>query len=175
MEKHADSRCTTTRVVIYGDDTYGEEKDPIDEKDLAKSGKRVNKEKTDKNPCNRCGSTTHSRSTYRDCPYNKRNTQMEPCDITKTRDADTVKESTHNEISPDSCTDESGQDSDQPEAYCDLLLLDDELDIDMLDDAVTSGCTCGALNRAHKKSCPKNSRERYLTETRHRKTLTQVR
>ena len=30
----------------------------------------------------------------------------------------------------------------------DLLLSDDELDIDMLDDAVTSGCTCGALNTA---------------------------
>ena len=155
----------------HRDDTYGEEEDPIDEKDLTISSKRANKGKTDKNPCNRCGSTTHSRSTHRDCPYNKRNTQTEPSDITKTGDANTVEESIHDEISSDSCTDESGKDSDLPEAYCDLLLSDDELDIDMLDDAITSGCTYGALNRAHKKSCPKNSSVRYLTETRRSKPL----
>ena len=77
----------------HGDDTYGEEEDLIDEKDLAESSKRANKKKTDKNPCNRCGSTTH-------CPYNKRNTQTEHSDITKTRDPDPVKESAHDEINP---------------------------------------------------------------------------
>ena len=52
--------------------------------------------------------------------------------------------------------------------YCDLLLSDDELDVDMLDDIITSSCTCGANNRAHKRTCPMSSRAQYPTGRQHR-------
>ena len=52
----------------HGQDTYGDEEELMDEKGASKWDR---KEKTAKKPCNRCGSKTHSRSTHRDCPYNK--------------------------------------------------------------------------------------------------------
>ena len=51
--------------------------------------------------------------------------------------------------------------------YCDLLVSDDELDVDMLDDVITSSCTCGADNRAHKRTCPMSSRAQYPTGRQH--------
>lgn len=161
----------------HGHDTYGDEEDPIDEDNVPRSAELRNKEKSKgKTPCNRCGSTNHSRSTHRDCPYNKKKdsnaqTEDESADIVDTRATGTVEESAH-DTSPTTqvyLSDEDSDDSNPPRAHCDLLLSDDELDIDTLDYIVTSTCTCGALNRAHKKTCPMNSRARYPTERQHRR------
>ena len=57
----------------HGQDTYGDEEELTDEEGAVESSKGNKKEKTAKKPCNRCGSKTHSRSTHRDCPYNKKN------------------------------------------------------------------------------------------------------
>ena len=48
-------------------------------------------------------------------------------------------------------------DSSSMDGYCNLLLSDDELDVDMVDDVIMSSCTCGANNRAHKRTCPMSS------------------
>ena len=40
--------------------------------------------------------------------------------------------------------------------------------MDMLDDVITSSCTCGANNRAHKRTCPMSSRAQYPTGRQHR-------
>ena len=150
---------------LHGEDTYGDEEDLIDEEDVAK-GNAIGKKA--KRPCNKCGSTTHSRSTHRDCPFNKKplNTANEPADL-QAMDTEQISptESSADEFS------EGSNDSDAAEEYCDLLLSDEELDIDLFEEAITSGCTCGALNRAHKKACPMNSRARYGTERQHSKPL----
>ena len=64
--------------------------------------------------------------------------------------------------------DELSEDSGESAEECwDWLLSDDELDVDMLEETVMSGCTCGAL-RAHTKTCPLNPRARYPTQPLHR-------
>ena len=147
---------------LHGEDTYGGEEDLIDEEEMAK-GNAIGKKA--KRPCNKCGSTTHSRSTHRDCPFNK-STANEPADL----QAVDTEQISPTESSADECS-EGSYDSDTAEDYCNLLLSDEELDIDLFEEAVTSGCTYGALNRAHKKSCPLNSRARYGTERQHGKPL----
>ena len=126
-----------------------------------KSSKGDKKEKTAKKPCNRCGSKTHSRSMHRDCPYNKKNkpAKAEPA---YTAAVTGKSPTTHS-------ADELGDsdDSTSMKGYCNLLLSDDELDVDMVDDVIMSSCTCGANNRAHKRTCPMNSRAQYPTGRQH--------
>ena len=57
----------------------------------------------------------------------------------------------------------SERSADLGEEYVSLLMSDDELDLNEFEDAVISACNCGGLNRAHKKTCPMNSRARYGT------------
>ena len=53
----------------HGNDTYGEDEREITDEEEKLSFKRE--------LCNKCGSTTHMRSTHRDCPYNKRSVNTE--------------------------------------------------------------------------------------------------
>ena len=127
-------------------DTYGDEEELVDEGGVTQETIAGKKDRTSsKKPCNQCGLTTHSRSTHRLCPYNKKNkeTAME----VEVLDVEQAPPTT-------SCFDELSEDSSESAEECwDWLLSDDELDVDMLEETVMSGCTCGAL-RAHTKTCP---------------------
>ena len=132
----------------------------MDEEGAVKSSKGDKKEKTAKKPCNRCGPKTHSRSTHRDCLYNKKNkpARDEPADTaTVTGKSPTTYSAT-----------ELGDDSTSMEGYCNLLLSDYELDVDMLDDVIMTSCTCRANKRAHKRTCPTSSRAQYPIARQHR-------
>ena len=60
-------------------------------------------------------------------------------------------------------------DSDTEEENPVISSDDDELDIAEFEDVIIAGCMCGSLNRAHKKTCPMNSRVRYTKPKRERK------
>ena len=86
----------------------------------------------------KCGSTTHSRTSHRDCPLKRRKVYITPSKdldvlVSESDDSDTVsKEGVHDDdLSSDSGTEE---------------WFSDDL------------CICGALNRGHKSHCPLNSR-----------------
>ncbi len=64
--------------------------------------------------------------------------------------------------------------NDQVEEYLAILVSDEELDIDAFEDAITSACICGALNKAHSRTCPRNSRVRYARKRQHSKPLYEV-
>ena len=173
----------------HGHDTYGDDEEDVIEEEVKPSKERVKEKTAIKKPCNRCGSTTHSRSTHRDCPYNKKNnpgtvdnnpttatgkTNHQTGTVDMSNDqSDTVDMSndwttateeknltdTHCiQDSEDSEVREGSDNSDEP-------LSDDEIDVDMFEDAITSGCTCGAVNRAHKKTCPMNPKLLYQQHT----------
>ena len=56
----------------HGHDTYCDEEELADDGGLTKETIAGKRDGTSKKPCNQCGSTTHSRSTHRLCPYNKK-------------------------------------------------------------------------------------------------------
>ena len=139
----------------HGHDTYGDEEELVDEGGVTQETIAGKKDRTFKKTCNRCGSTTHSRSTHRLCPYNKKNKEtaieVEVLDVEQSPPTT----SSFDDLSEDG--------SESAEECWDWLLSDDELDVDMLEETVMSGCTCGAL-RAHTKTCPMNPRARYPTQ-----------
>ena len=119
----------------HGHDTYGEEDEDIEhDPNLTNRGKK--RQKVAEGKCAACGSTTHRRSNHRDCPFNKR----------RKVEIDTLKHTDDIQALP--------EDGDIQMQQGDLY--DDRV----LDDDVISGvlCTCGAINRAHKSSCPMSSR-----------------
>ena len=91
---------------------------------------------------------THSRSTHRECLYNKKikAADSEPAD---TPAVTGKSRTTHFADELDNCDDSSSM-----EGYCNLLLSDDELGLDMVNDAIISSCTCGGNNRAYKRNLP---------------------
>ena len=86
--------------------------------------------------CAACGSATNKRSNHKDCPFNKK------------RKVD----STINHIEP--LSDDCGESEEIDESFS------SSADDWTLEDDIISGtlCVCGAINRAHKKSCPMSSR-----------------
>ena len=112
----------------HGDDTYGSD-DVGDRETLSKVGVKRQGSKC------RCGSTTHSHTSHRDCPLNKkRKIDVDPSQdiVLESEDSDTVPKGSL-------CGDELSLDG-----SCDEWFSDDL-------------CVCGALNRAHKSHCPLNS------------------
>ena len=94
------------------------------------------------------GSTTHRRSSHRDCPFNKKgpgtgiSSEVKEDDTASTN-SDAVISSPESTSEVDS---EVGEESD----WC-------------FEDDIIGGnvCTCGTFSRAHKKDCPLSSRNRY--------------
>ena len=91
------------------------------------------------------------------CPYNKKNKPA------KDEPADTAAVTGKSPTTYSATELGDSDDSTSMEGYCNLLLSDEQLDVDMLDDVITSSCTCGANNRAHKRTCPMISRAQYPT------------
>lgn len=96
----------------------------------------------------KCGSTTHSCPTHRDCPLNKK------------RRVD-VPGSLHNDVTLSGSSD---NDSDINPVVCvsSDSIVDEASDEWMHDNDLISGslCVCGSLNRPHKAYCPMRSRNR---------------
>lgn len=120
----------------HGRDTYGSD-------DEADTVQKVGV----KRKC-RCGSTTHSLPTHRDCPMNKKRKVNVPVSL-------------HDNVAP---CESSDSDMDiTPVVYLSSnSSLDDSGDEWLDDEDLMSGslCLCGALNRAHKAFCPMSSRNR---------------
>ena len=97
-----------------------------------------------KGKCAACGSSTHLRSTHRDCPSNKTHANKEP-----------HSDNSADEMIPDS------------EAMSESVLLESGEDMSDGDssDSETITCTCGAEGRAHKRDCPLSSRNRMSGRT----------
>ena len=116
--------------------------------------------------CRACGSTTHRRSTHRDCPFNKK---VCSTDVSSRLEDDQASENSDAiGVSEDSLTNEEGfsleehaASSDSDWCYKDDILRHIE-------------CTCGAISRAHKKDCPLSSRNRYVGCTLFAKTESQT-
>ena len=119
----------------HGRDTYGcdDEVDPVQKVGAKRKCK--------------CGSTTHSLPTHRDCPMNKKRKVDAP-------------DSPHNNVAP--C-----ESSDSDRDIYPVVYLSSDSNVDsgdewLHDEDLMNGslCVCGALNRAHKACCPMNSRNR---------------
>ena len=94
--------------------------------------------------CKACGSTTHVRSTHRECPYNKK----------RSCDAPTAPPEDDDSASDDSQSGVSLDESDDSPMSADDWCYEDDI--------ISGGiCLCGAGGRAHKKDCPMSSRNRY--------------
>ncbi len=143
----------------HGHHTYGEEEDTVEKVEIVEIVEGAKK----KRKCN-CGSSSHSLPTHRNCPNNPKN-RATPIGNDNLADDRAI-------TSADDDVDFT--DDDQVEEYLTLLVSDDELDTDVFEDAITSSCTCGALNKAHSRTCPMNSRVCYVTERQHSKPLYEV-
>ena len=135
-ERVLDSQRRKEWSKAHGRDTYGSD----DETDaVQKVGV--------KRKC-KCGSTTHSLPTHRDCPmYKKRKVD--------------ASVSLHDNVAPRESSDSDRDIS--PVVYLSSdSSLDDSGDEWLNDEDLMSGslCLCGALSRAHKAYCPMSSRNR---------------
>ena len=123
----------------HRNDTCGDKDELVDEVDVTKETIAGKKDCTSKKPCNQCGSTTHSRSSHRLCPYNKNKENAIKVEVLEVEQAPSTTFS-FDELSEGS--------SESAKEYWDGLLSDDKLDVDMLKEMVMSSGTCWAL-RAH--------------------------
>ena len=100
----------------------------------------------------KCGSTTHLRTSHKQCPYNKRlNDAPIPPHI-----ADDISPP-HSDLSDDNLSPAGDNLSDESESTSnDIGAMKMTLSV------VT--CVCGALGRAHKRDCPMSSRSTLPTE-----------
>ena len=134
--KEATKRCEWSKK--HGGDTYGET-DDTDSKGPEKSVTQIKKCK--------CGSTTHSRTTHRDCPLNMKSSNILSIDISEDLDFD------------GECIVYTAKDEDSDD---ELTSSDSNLEEDYLEDNDDEPeCTCGAEGRAHKSDCPLNPRFLY--------------
>lgn len=97
-----------------------------------------------KGKCVACGSSTHLRSSHRDCPFYKGRANKEP----------------HSEelMVLDSESGEALSDSD-------LLESSEDMSDGVSSDSDTISCTCRAEGRGHKRDCPMSSRNRMSART----------
>ena len=125
----------------HGGDTYGMKRKRKPK--LCKAG--------EPKVCKSCGSSTHSRTTYRDCPYNKRKQQSSQ-----------VNSFAFSSDEPPASSDESPGDastSDESSIMGDLRHCDEQ-----------PPCICNSVG-AHKADCPLNSRNLYPKRKLTRKTF----
>ena len=104
-----------------------------------------------------CGSTTHSRSTHRDCPLSSKYSNVLSIDNSEDMVCDkgdvvyTAKDQGTDDA--DTCT----MLSDDELSFSDSSLEEDYLEDSMIyDDDDEPECTCGAEGRGHKRECPFN-------------------
>ena len=140
--KEAAERCEWSKK--HGGDTYGETDD--------RDSKAPEKKKGSITKC-RCGSTTHSQSTHRDCPHNSKysnvlstdNSEDMVCDkrdvVYTAKDQDTDDADTRTMLSDDELS------------FSDSSLEEDSMIYDYDEEPE---CTCGAEGRGHKRECPLN-------------------
>ena len=132
--------------------TYGETKD-TDSKAPKKSKGGV----TQINILCKCGSTSHSRSTHRDCPLNTKYSNVSSIDHSEDLDCDKgdVVYTAKYQHSDDANT--RTVLSDDESTFSDSSLEGDYLEDSMIYDSDDeTQCTCGAEGKAHKKACPLN-------------------
>lgn len=135
-ERVLDSQRRKEWSKAHGQDTYVsvDEGDTVQEVDV-------------KGKC-KCGSTTHSRPTHRDCSLSKKrrvDVPDSPRDYVIPSESDDSDTHLVGGLSSDACSS-----------------ADESSDERLHDDDLISGslCECGALNRAHKTYCPMNIRNR---------------
>ena len=146
IERTRDAQQRKNWSKKHGHDTYYDLDDAEDEPDLAPSTSRVRHQVSNKQ-CKACGSTTHQRSTHRDCPFNKgRGTVVSTpvCDANQLVDGDILPDC-------DDCVTDGALPSEGSESSDDEGLFEDNIVSGMV-------CTCGASGRAHNKTCPLNPR-----------------
>ena len=134
----------------HGHDTYGDDDahDDSDHEPEEKKGKtRAKREVQGGQVCAACGSSTHKRSSHRDCPFNKKRgaCTMRPKNVTPA-----LKEGLQADIG-----------STSSEGASSVVHCSDDAMTDVVTDADVCECTCGAEGRAHKRNCPMSSRGRY--------------
>ena len=131
----------------HGHDTYGDNDSDEDRVEL-KTKEQKRQQSSTERKCRACGSTTHRRSSHRDCPSNKKAPSSGVSSGVKEDDTESENgDAVHSSLeSPSSESSVISEESD----WC-------------FEDDIISGnvCTCGAISRAHKKDCPLSSRNRY--------------
>ena len=146
----------------HGRDTYGDDNDAASELEEDTSSKRGTQgkrkptgSKQDKGkprarkPCSACGSSTHQRSSHKDCPFNQRKGTV-------------VKGAFKSVMSVLEKTPESDLDSTSAIAVSDVDSVQDassDMFVSGSDTEFDDMCTCDG--RAHKRDCPMSSRQRY--------------
>ena len=145
--KEAAERCEWSKK--HGGDTYGENDDtdsPAKQKGSVKQLKKF---------CRKCGSTTHCRSSHKDCPHNEKYSNAISTNIAedegdakdrRSNDADFFSISSDDELISSYSSYEEGYDDEED------YVNDDE------------PCTCGAQGKGHKKNCPSNPRCLYQSK-----------
>ena len=139
----------------HGGDTYGETKDTD-----SKAPKKSKGGATQINILCKCGSTSHSRSTHRDCPLNTKYSNVSSIDHSEDLvcdKGDVVYTAKYQ------CSDDANTHtvlSDDESTFSDSSLEGDYLEDSMIYDSDDeTQCTCGAEGRgcrAHKTACPLN-------------------
>ena len=136
----------------HGHDTYGSDDSEGDEGELKPKGRKKRKQGkvcTD-GKCKACGSTSHQRSNHKDCPFNKKNLKGGVSEDDKGSENSDVIDYSEDGMS-DAASEDRLSSSECPSDWC----FEDDIICDNI-------CTCGAESRAHKKSCPLSSRNRYV-------------
>ena len=133
----------------HGHDTYGDVNRDEEVKPTGPRAHKKNKVSTE-GKCRACGSTTHRRSTHRDCPDKK----VRGTDVSSRLKDDQMSENSDViGVSEDSLTDEDEFSSDEHAASSDSdWCLEDDI-------LRCSECTCGAVSQTHNKDCPLSSRD----------------
>ena len=146
MKRTKESQIRKAWSKKHGHDTYGDEAEDIEhDHSLINRGKK--RQKASEGKCAACGSTTHRRSNHKDCPFNKRR----KIEISTLKHTDSIPEDGDIQVQQGDLQDDSEELDESFSSSSDDRVLDDEVISGIL-------CVCGAINRAHKSSCPMSSR-----------------
>ena len=152
VERTEDAQRRKEWSKMHGHDTYGDDGSDDDavERKVKKQIRPKKGQAATGGMCRACGSTSHQRSSHRDCLFNKKLPgTSDACDRTS-ESSDVIELS---DVASCSEGDVSSDDS-----VCSL----DGGDWCFEDDIICGHlCTCGAVGRAHKRSCPLSSRHLY--------------
>ena len=128
----------------HGRDAHKSDHAKVLKRKRGKAKPRKAKPKSD-GLCSACGSSTHKRSTHRDCPFNTKCSSTKPVIVpveSPSQSSDAVSD-VHSISDVQSET--GGIDSDDYMMY--------------------NLCTCGSSGRAHKRDCLMNFRKRHLPQS----------
>ena len=150
VERKGDAQRRKEWSKKHGHDTYGDNDSDEDRVELKEKQLKRQRSSSERK-CRACGSTTHTRSSHRDCPSNKKvpasgNSSGVKEDDTESENGDAVHSSAESPSESSVISEESD--------WC-------------FEDDISSGivCTCGTISRTHKKDCPLSSRNRYSGRT----------